>query len=120
LQDLASGMDSSDEEEDEEEDIRRRLRYSRWSVGKEEDDAATFKTALGRVGHRTQDSLESQNGTVEGLMYARSEDDEREETILQRTTLDAGKPSPTSPSNALLSPTISPTSSSMNANVVRR
>ena len=50
LQDLANGMDSSDEDEDEEEDIRRRVRHSRWSVGNENDDAAAFKGALGRVG----------------------------------------------------------------------
>jgi len=79
-------MDSSDEEEDEEDDIRQRLRHSRWSIGKEDDDAAAFKAALGRLEHRAQDSVESQDGTVEGSMYARSEDDEHEETILQRTT----------------------------------
>ena len=45
-------------------------------------------------------------------MYARSEDDEQEDTILQRTTLETGKPSPTSPSNALLWPTTSPISPS--------
>ena len=72
MRDLANGVDSSDEDEDEKDNIWRRLRYSRWSVNKEEDDAAAFKAALGRVGHRTQDSTESQ----EGLMYARSEDDE--------------------------------------------
>jgi len=109
-------MDSSDEDED----IRQRFRYSRWSMGKEDDSSAAFKAALGRVGHRTQDSLESQDGTVEGLMYARSDDNEHEETILQQTTLEARKPSPipfttspqASPSNALLSPTISPISPS--------
>jgi hypothetical protein len=68
-------MDSSDEEKDEE-DIWWRPRYSRWSVGKEDDDAAAFKAALGRVGHHTRDSMESQDGTVEGLIYALSEDDE--------------------------------------------
>ena len=75
---------------------------------------------MGRVGHRAQDSVESQDETVEGLMYPRSEDDEHEETILQKATLDAGKLSPipfttspqASPSSALLSPTISPISPS--------
>jgi len=63
-------MGSSDEEE-EEDNIRRWLWYSRWSVGKDEDDAAANKAALGQVGHRTQDSqdsMESQDRTVEGLM----------------------------------------------------
>ena len=32
LQDLANGMDSSDEEQHEYDDVRRRLGYSRWSV----------------------------------------------------------------------------------------
>ena len=43
LQDLANGMDSSDEDEDEDDDIRRRLRYSRWSMGKEDDDSAASR-----------------------------------------------------------------------------
>ena len=119
-------MDSSDEDEDEKDDVRRRLRYSRWSVhssglGNNDDETAAHKAALGRVGHRTQDSMESQNGTVEGLMYDRSEDDhDHEDTIQRQTTLEAGKPSPitftaspqSSPSNTLLSPTISPISPS--------
>jgi len=115
-------MDSSDEDEDEEDEVRRRLRYSRWGIhsgtGKDDTEAA-YKAALGRVGHRTQDSMESQDGTVEGLMYARSEDDSHEEASqrLQQpttTTLEPGKPSisPQSPSNAHLSPTISPVSPS--------
>ena len=89
--------------------------YSRWSIGKDDDNDAVFKAALGRVGYQTQDSVESQGGTVEGLMYACSEDDEHEETILQRTAFETGKPSPipfttspqSSPSNAFLSPTVS-------------
>ncbi|KIM37247.1 hypothetical protein M413DRAFT_448563 [Hebeloma cylindrosporum] len=121
LQDLANGMDSSDEDEDEEDEVRRRLRYSRWSVrssgmGKaDDDDAAAYKSALDRGGHRTQPSMESLDGTVEGLMYARSEDDEHED-ITQRRTLEAPIPftsSPqSSPSNALLSPATSPISPS--------
>jgi len=39
-----NGMDSSDQDEDEEDEVRRRLRYLRWSVhsgiGKDNDDAA--------------------------------------------------------------------------------
>ena len=75
-------MDSSDEDEDEEDDVRRRLRYSRWSVhsngsGKGDDGAAAYKAVLSRVRHRTQDSIESQ-GTVDGLGYARSEDDDHD------------------------------------------
>lgn len=90
MQDLANGIDSSDKDEDEEDGVRRKLRYSRWSVhsgggvgkgGSDDNDEATvFKAALARVGHRTQASMESQDGTVEGLMYARSEDDEHEDT----------------------------------------
>lgn len=87
-------MNSSDEDEDEEDNIWQRLRYSRWSIGKDDDNDAAFKAVLGRVGYRTQDSVESQGGTVEGLMYARSEDDEYEETILQRTAFETEKPSP--------------------------
>jgi len=108
LQDLANGMDSSDEDEDEEDEVRWRLRYSRWSVHSlmsKDDEAAGYKAALARVGHRTQDSMD--DGTVEGLMYARSEEDEHEEKQPLSTTLDAGKPSPipftTSPQSALLS-----------------
>jgi len=55
-------MDSSDEDEDKEDDSRRRLRYSRWSIGKDDDAAGAYKAALGRVGHRAQDSVESQDG----------------------------------------------------------
>ena len=40
LRDLTNGMDSSDEEEQEEDNNWRRLRYSRWSVGKNDDSAA--------------------------------------------------------------------------------
>jgi len=47
LQDLANGMDSSDEDEDEEDDIRRRLRYSKSSVGRDEDDAVRGRQARG-------------------------------------------------------------------------
>ena len=86
MQDLANGMDSSDKDEDEEDDIRRRLRYSRWSIGKGDDDAGAYKAALGLVEHHAQDSVESQDGTGEGLMYARLEDNEHDEIILQRTT----------------------------------
>jgi len=46
LQDLANGMHSSDKDEDEENDIRRRLRYSRWSVGKDEDHAAATSITI--------------------------------------------------------------------------
>jgi hypothetical protein len=63
-----NGMGSSDEEDDEEDDIRWWLWCSRWSVGKDEDDAAAYKAALGQVGHCTQDSqdsMESQDRTVE-------------------------------------------------------
>lgn len=64
-------MDSPDEDEDEEGDLRRDLRYSRWSVnstglGMDDDEAAAFKAALGRVGNRTQESKESQDGSVQG------------------------------------------------------
>jgi len=48
-------MDSSDEDEDEEDDIRWRLRYSRWSIGNDDDDAGAYKAALGRVGRRAKD-----------------------------------------------------------------
>jgi len=65
-------MDSSDEDEDEEDDIWWRLRYSRWSIGNDDDGAGAYKAVLGRVGRRARDSVESQDGTVEGLMYARS------------------------------------------------
>jgi hypothetical protein len=69
--------------------------------------------ALGRVGHRTQDSMESPDGTAEGLCTFAPRTTSHEETILQRMTLEARKPFPTSPSNVLLlSPTISPTSPS--------
>jgi len=49
-------------DEDEEDDIRRRLRHSRWTahssgMDKDNDEAAAYKAALGRVGHRTQDSV---------------------------------------------------------------
>ena len=122
-------MDSSDEDEDKEDDIWQRLRYLRWSLGKDDDGDAAFRAVLGRVVHCAQDSMESQDGMVEGLMYASSEDDEHEETILQKKTLKARKPSPipfttlpqASPSNVLLSPTISPISSvPTNVNVVLR
>ena len=119
LQDLANGMDSSDEDEDEADEVRRRLRYSRWSVhsplAKDGGEAAGYQTALARVGHRTQDSME--DGTVDGLMYARSEDDEQEEQQTETTILDAGKSSPipftTSPQSALLSLPSSPISPSL-------
>ena len=112
-------MDSPDEDEDEEGEVQRRLRYSRWSVhspmGKGDGEVAGYKAALGRVGHHTQDSME--DGTVEGLMYARSDEDEHEEQLLQTTTLDASKPSPipftTSPQSALLSLPSSPVSPSL-------
>jgi len=113
LQDLANGIDSSDE--DEEDDIWRRLRYSRWSIGKDDDETAAYKSALRRAGDRKQDGMESEDGTVEGLMYARSEDDHDQQEPM---TLEGGRPSPittspqSSPSNALLSPTTSPTSPS--------
>ena len=107
-------MDLSDEDEDKDDKIRRRLRYSRWSVhsgmGKDDDEATAYKAALARVGHRTQDSMEDR--TVEELMYTRSEDGD----VTQRTTtLDTGKPSPilfatTSPISTLLSPSSSPIS----------
>jgi len=54
-------MDSSDEDEDKDH-IRWRLRYSRWSIGKDDDDAGAYKAALGRVGRRAKDSVESQDG----------------------------------------------------------
>lgn len=53
------------------------------------------------------DTVHRTVGTVEGLMYIRSEDDEHKEQQSQTTTLDASKPSPipftTSPQSALLS-----------------
>ena len=108
LQDLTNGKDLSDEDEDKDDKIRRRLRYSRWSVhsgmGKDDDKSTAYKAALARAGHRTQDSMEDR--TVEELMYTRSEDGD----VTQRTTtLDTGKPSPilfatTSPISTLLSP----------------
>ena len=105
----------SDEDEDEDNEIRRRLRYSRWSVhsgmGKDDDEATAYKATLARVGDRTQDSMEVK--TVEELMYARSEDDEHGDVTQRRTTLDTGKPSPipfatTSPISTPLSPSSSP------------
>jgi len=42
------------------------------------------------VGYRTQ-AMEGQDGTAEGLMYARSEDDGHNDTT-QRTTLEASIP----------------------------
>ena len=49
---------------------------------------------------------------VEGFMYARLEDSEHDDTDHQRMTLEAGKPSLISPSNASLFPTASPISPS--------
>jgi len=81
-------------------------------MGKDDGEAAGYKAALARVGHRTQDSMA--DGTVEGLMYVHSENDERKEQQPQTTTLDASKPSPvpftTSPRSALLSLPSSPVS----------
>lgn len=58
-----------------------------------------------------------EDGTVEGLMYARSEEDEHEEKQPQTMTLDASKPSPipfaTSPQSALLCLPSSPISPSL-------
>jgi len=57
LQDLANGMDSSDEDQDEEDEVWQRLRYSRWGVhngtGKDDTEAA-YKAALGRASHTGQ------------------------------------------------------------------
>lgn len=39
------------------------------------------KAALGRLGYCTQDSMESQDETVEGLMYACSKDDNHEQQM---------------------------------------
>jgi len=80
LQDLANGMDSLDEDEAGAAQVWRRLRYSTSSVcsgiGKNSDDAVIL--SLGRVGHSTQDSIDgSQDGTVDGLMYSGSDDDEQ-------------------------------------------
>ncbi|KDR79719.1 hypothetical protein GALMADRAFT_93552 [Galerina marginata CBS 339.88] len=78
LQDLANGM--SDSESDSEDDGEwARARMSRYSTvnsatlkdSKEETDA--YAEALRRVGHRVNDSVDE--STVEGLGYARSEDD---------------------------------------------
>jgi len=61
-------MDSPDEDEDKEDEVRRRLRYSRWSVrspmGKGEGEAAGYKAALAWVGHRTQDSYGRWDGGI--------------------------------------------------------
>ena len=38
-------------------------------MDKDNDEAAAYRAGLGRVGHRTQDSVESQDGTMEGSMY---------------------------------------------------
>ena len=76
-------------------------------------------TKLRWVGHRTQDSMESQDGTVEGLMYAHSEDNNHEEASqrLQQRQQHLSPETPLhrpwqSPSDAHLSPTISPISPS--------
>jgi hypothetical protein len=45
LHDLANWMDSSDEDKDEGGEVRRRLRYLRWSVDKDDDDAGAYKPA---------------------------------------------------------------------------
>jgi len=84
LQDPANGMDSSGEDEDKENNIRWRLRYLRWSIGKYDDAVGAYKAALGRVGHRAHRIVwRARVGMVEGLIYVRSEDDEHEDTILQ-------------------------------------
>lgn len=59
----------------------------------EDDEATTYQPALGHVGHRTQNSMESHDRTAEELMYACTEDDEHEDTSQRRTTLEAGNPS---------------------------
>ena len=46
----------------------------------EDDEAAAYQAVLGHVGYCTQDSMESHDGTLEGLMYARPEHDEHEDT----------------------------------------
>jgi len=118
-------MDSSDEDEDEEDDIRWRLRYSRWSIGKDNDDAGAYKAALGRVGRRAKDSVESQDGTAEGLMYARprttstrelssSEPQSRQENLLPQPLPMPSSSLQPSPPHHLHSPV--PT----NANIVHR
>jgi len=114
-------MDSSDEDEDEEDDIRWRLRYSRWSIGNDDDDAGAYKAALGRVGPRAKDRC-GEPGRDGGRVDVCSL---RGTTSTRKLSSEAGKPPPTSRSNALLlSPTISPTSPSFmvptNANVVHR
>ena len=117
--DLVNGLDSSDEEDEEE--VRRRLRYSRWSVWRDGDDTATHKAALGLVGYRMQDSIESQDRTVEGLIHARSERVMSARIVtnrVRRSRLGSLPPIPftISPqslsSNALLSPTTLPISPS--------
>jgi len=132
LQDLANGMDSSDEDEAAAAQVRRRPRYStssvRSGIGKDLDDAVIL--SLGRVGHSMQDSIDgSQDGTVDGLMYGGSDDDEQgdiqpPQQQQERTTLDLGAkpsstPSTTSPfsvSNTNLSPATSPTSGLFSGN----
>jgi len=53
------------------------------------------------------------DGTVVGLMYARSDEDEHEEKQPQTTTLDASKPSPIPFTTSLLSLPPSPISPSL-------
>ena len=70
--------------------MQQRLKEPRWGIhssglGKDEDEAAAYKAALGQLGYRIHNSTESQDGTVERLMYARFEDNNHE----QRTTLKA-------------------------------
>ena len=47
-------------------------------MGKDEDEAAAYKAALGQLGRRTQDSMESQDRTGGRLMYGHFEDDDHE------------------------------------------
>ena len=67
-------------------------------MGKADDEAA-FKAALVRLRHRTQDSMESQDGWVNVCSF-RGDDHER------RTTLEAGNSFHSQ--HPLLSPTASP------------
>ena len=64
--------------------------------------------------------MESQNRMGEGFMYARLQDSEHDDTGHQRMTLEAGKPSLISPSNASLSPTALPISPSFSGTNERK
>lgn len=82
LQDLANGMDSDSDDSDDD----------KWSKPNQHNPAAgtpdpdSYAAALSRVGHR-RDSLdeETQESTIEGLGYARSEDEEKGERELAGT-----------------------------------